>query len=69
MATTTNSDSNCQESNNTHADNATANAANITCGKGGKTGNPLEALWSEYNSQAALNFCAVHSNFVSRFGS
>jgi len=46
MAATTNSDSNCQDSNNTQAnDNATA--ATITCGKGGKTGNRLEALWSK----------------------
>lgn len=51
--TTTNSDSNCQESNNTHANHATAPAATITCGKGAKTGNPLEALWSEYKSKSS----------------
>ena len=48
MAATTTDSNNCQESNNTQANNnANANAATVTCGKGGKTGNPLEALWSK----------------------
>ena len=49
MAATTTDSNNCQESNNTQANNnSSANtAATVTCGKGGKTGNPLEALWSK----------------------
>ena len=48
MAAATTDSNNCQESNNPQANNnANAPAATVTCGKGGKTGNPLEALWSE----------------------